>query len=99
MPKSKGRRSSHGRPNPQARVTQAEQARAEGSKKVTMAQYRRRRFAGWTLVSIAIFIGVSHWVGHLGFFHVASPGMEDLLIGYPTAALLGIAGSIVLSKS
>jgi hypothetical protein len=35
-------------------------------------------------------------VGHLGVFHVASPGVEDLFIGYPTALLLVLGGAMLL---
>jgi hypothetical protein len=34
-----------------------------------------------------------------GFFHVISAGWDDLLVGYPIAAALGIAGAVVLSKA
>jgi hypothetical protein len=54
---------------------------------------------GWTLVGFGVAIGVQHLLSHLGFFHVISPGWDDLLVGYPMAALLGITGSIVLSKA
>ena len=96
MPESRRRRKAT---DAVARRTQAQQARAAEAKKITMAQYRLRRAVGWTLVAVGVFIGVSHWIGHLGYFHVASPGVEDLLIGYPTAALIAIAGSIVLTKA
>ena len=81
-----------------ASATQAAQRRAE-SRKITVETYHRRRVLGWSLVALAIAIGVQHLLSHLGFFHVISPGWDDLLVGYPMAALLGIAGSIVLSKA
>ncbi len=80
-----------------ARETQAAQRLAE-KKKLTLAGYRRRRIFGWTLVSLAIVVGVTHWMEHLGFFSFASSGVEDLVAGYPMAVLLGVAGTIVLSK-
>jgi hypothetical protein len=85
----------------QARARKAHHAqqRTEGSKKATLAHYRARKIAGWSLVVLAVLVGVSHWVGHLGAFHIASPGMEDLLVGYPTAFLLGVLGAFVLSKA
>jgi hypothetical protein len=81
-----------------ATATQASQRRAEGGK-ITVEAYRRRRVIGWTLVGFGVAIGLQHLLSHLGFFHVISPGWDDLLVGYPMAALLGITGSIVLSKA
>lgn len=66
---------------------------------MTLAQYRRRRAAGWALVALGVAIGVQHWLAHLGLFHVISPGWDDLVVGYPMAALLVIVGSIVLTKA
>ena len=102
MPKTRERR----RPAPKqrnrrretlARETQAAQRHAQ-KKKLTLAGYRRRRILGWSLVSLAIVVGVTHWLEHLGFFSFASSGVEDLVAGYPMAMLLGVAGAIVLSK-
>ncbi|MGH2635130.1 MAG: hypothetical protein ACRDHU_03170 [Actinomycetota bacterium] len=50
------------------------------------------------LVGLAIVVGVSHWLTHLGAWDFASQGIEDLVAGYPMAALLGIGGAIVLSR-
>jgi len=80
-----------------ARETQAAQRQA-GSKKISPTAYRRRRILGWTLVVLAIVVGVSHWMEHLGMFSFASEGIEDLVAGYPLAGVLGIASVIVLSK-
>lgn len=79
-----------------ARETQIAQQEAE-SKKLTVEQYMRRRAFGWTLVGLAVGIGVTHWLAHLGLLYEATP-MSDLLYGYPMAAVLGIGSAIVLSK-
>ncbi len=79
----------------QARETQVAQEKAE--KKMTPEQYTRRRIFGWALVALAVLVGVTHWLAHLGALYEDS-GLYDLTIGYPTAGLLGIAGAIVLSK-
>ncbi len=47
---------------------------------------------------LAIVVGVTHWMEHLGMFFFASEGIEDLVAGYPLAGVLGIASVIVLSK-
>jgi hypothetical protein len=81
----------------QARETQAAQ-RASARKQMTVRQYQLRRGFGWGLVGLAIAIGVSHWLAHLGLWRFASPGVMDLTAGYPMALLLGIAGAIVLGR-
>ncbi len=79
-------------------MTQAAQRRAEATK-LTPAAYQRRRVLGWSLVALGVVVGLQHLVAHLGFFNVISPGVDDLVVGYPLAGLLGIAGAIVLSKT
>ena len=93
MPRSKARRKTVSKKAAQAR---AEQQIAE-AKKLTPEQYVRRRVFGWTLVALAVVIGVTHWLAHLGVLY-EDTGLYDLTIGYPTAGLLGIAGAIVLGK-
>jgi hypothetical protein len=80
-----------------ARETQVAQKEAE-SKKISPAAYARRRFFGWALVALAIVVFVQHLMTHLGFFTLISPGLADIVAGYPLALLLGIGGGIVLSR-
>jgi hypothetical protein len=80
----------------QARATQLAQQKSE-AKKLTPEQYMRRRVIGWTLVALGVVVGATHWLAHLGVLY-EDRALWDLTIGYPTAALLGIAGAIVLSK-
>lgn len=93
MPRPKKRKTSRER---QARVTQSAQQRAE-KKKVTPEQYMRRSVFGWVLVALAILVGVSHWLAHLGVLY-EDTGLWDLTIGYPMAGLLGVTGAMVLSR-
>lgn len=81
----------------QARETQSAQ-RAKQRKQLTVRQYQVRRAFGWGLVGLAIVVGVSHWLAHIGLWKFATPGVMDLTAGYPMAAALGIAGSIVLGR-
>lgn len=81
-----------------ARETQASQQKSE-TRQITLAQYRRRRVLGWTLVGLGIAVFVQHLISHLGFFTLISPGWDDLVAGYPLAGLLGIGGVILLTKS
>lgn len=82
----------------QARETQAAQKQAE-ARKLSPAAYTRRRVLGWSLVALGVIVGVQHLVHHLGFHTLISPGWDDLVAGYPLAAILGIAGAIVLSRT
>lgn len=93
MPRAKKRKKSRER---RARETQVAQQSAE-KKKITPAQYMRRRALGWGLVALAIMVGVSHWLAHLGVLYEDN-GLLDLMIGYPMAGALGVAGAIVLSR-
>ncbi len=79
-----------------ARRTQSTQKDAE-KRRHAMRSYRTRRVVGWSLVVVAVIVGVTHFLEHLGVFAFASPGVEDLVAGYPLAALLGVAGSIILT--
>jgi hypothetical protein len=79
------------------RETQRAQERAAG-RRVSPRAYRARRTIGWVLVGLGVMVGVSHWLTHIGAWDFASQGIEDLVAGYPMAALLAIGGAIVLSR-
>lgn len=79
-----------------ARETQAHQERAE-KKYASFESYQRRRVFGWTLVALGVLVGVQHLIHHMGFWTLVSDGWDDLLVGYPMAGVLGVAGAIVLS--
>lgn len=87
------------KPSPQARATRAQQHEASARPKLTLRQYRRRRFAGWSLVWVGVAVGVSHWLAHLGLWSFASEGVMDVTAGYPLGAVLVVAGSIALSRA
>lgn len=95
MPKSRGRRVV----SQKARKTQAAQQKASQRKQLTVAQYRRRRIFGWSLVGLGVVVGVSHWLAHIQVWSFASQGVMDLVAGYPMAVILGVAGSIILTKA
>lgn len=104
MPASKSRRKGTRVPRrrdkgaeARARATQAAQREAE-SRKLTLAAYRKRRVFGWTLVGLGAVVFVQHLISHMGVFNLISPGWDDLVVGYPMAGLLGLAGAIVLTK-
>lgn len=59
-----------------------------------------RRVLGWTLVGVAVLIGVVHWVAHIGYRPVPlSMGAQDLVMGYPAAALLGVVAVVILGQT
>ncbi len=96
MPKSRGRRRVV---SAKARETQAAQQQAAHRKQLTLAQYHLRRFFGWSLVTLGVGVGVSHWLAHIQLWRFASSGVMDLVAGYPMAVILVISGSIVLTKA
>lgn len=55
----------------------------------------RRRLWGWVLIGTGAVVFIQHFVSHMGFFTVISPGADDLLIGYPTAAILAFSGALM----
>jgi hypothetical protein len=81
-----------------ARETRAAQREAE-ERRLSPGAYRMRRLLGWSLVTLGLIVGVQHFLSHLGFFSLVSPGVDDVVAGYPLAGLLAIAGVIVLSKT
>lgn len=58
---------------------------------------RRRRVLGWLLVGVGSVMGVVHLLTHLGRWQII--GLQDLLLGYPMAAVLVLAGFMVVGSS
>jgi len=58
---------------------------------------RRRRILGWVLVALGAAMAAVHMVSHLGRLKIV--GYQDLLIGYPMAAVLVLAGFIVVGMT
>lgn len=56
---------------------------------------RRRRRIAVFLFALGPLIAALHLVEHLGFVRFFNPGLQDLLIGYPTAILLLVLGGIL----
>lgn len=58
-----------------------------------------RRIVGWLVAVIAVLVAAVHWIAHLGYPVLPAPmGWQDLLVGYPTAALLGVVAAIILGQ-
>ena len=64
---------------------------------------RRDRHLTWAsriFMLIGLLIAVQHLVAHAGFRPVpAGMGLQDLVIGYPTAILVFFAGLIIWGRS
>ena len=61
-----------------------------------LSAWTPRRLATWALFSLAVIVVVQHLVAHAGFRPLPiGMGWQDLLAGYPMAALLAICGAIV----
>lgn len=59
-----------------------------------------RRVFGWALVAVAVAVGVVHWIAHIGYRPIPlSMGAQDLFLGYPAAALLGLVAAIALGQT
>lgn len=79
-------------PDPQQRARQREINRQ-------LRVWTPRRIAGWSLVAAAVLLAALHWLAHLGLNAIPlSMQAQDFLIGYPTAALLGVLAAIILTQ-
>ena len=60
-------------------------------------RHRRRRALGWVLAGLGVVVGGAHVVTHLGYFQVLpSLGLQDVVMGYPTAGGLVVAALVLL---
>jgi len=83
----------------QANLTQAEQRAAAAQRELNrqLRGWTPRRITAWSMFGLAVVIGVFHLLAHSGWRPVPlTMGWQDILIGYPMAALLAIAGLFVL---
>lgn len=65
-----------------------------------LSNWTRRRVLSWSLFGLAGIVAVQHLVAHAGFRPLPiSMGWQDLLVGYPMAAVLAVAGAIALDPN
>lgn len=57
---------------------------------------KRRRVTAYRLFAAAGIVATSHLLEHLGVIRLFDSTAEDLLVGFPTAGLLAVAGAIAL---
>ena len=92
------RRRRRGRRRPACRTERATSARQREIDR-QLRVWTPRRILGWTVAGIAVLVAVMHWVAHLGYPVLPlSLGWQDLLLGYPVAALLGVAAALILGS-
>ncbi|TSD93816.1 hypothetical protein FOS14_22335 [Skermania sp. ID1734] len=59
---------------------------------------RRRKGLGWLLVSAAVAMAAFHVLTHLEAWRfLPSPQWQDLLVGYPTAGVIALAGFTLIT--
>jgi hypothetical protein len=61
-------------------------------------RHRQKLLGGFLVAGAAVVFG-SHMLEHTGVFQILSPGLQDLLIGYPTALLFLIVAVLLLGQS
>lgn len=58
-----------------------------------------RQWAGRVCLVLAPVIFITHVLEHVEVLRLMSPGLEDLLIGYPTAIVLAILGARLVART
>ncbi len=65
-----------------------------------LSPWSRRRIISWTLFTLASVVAGQHLLAHAGWQPIPmAMGWQDILIGYPTAALLGIVGLMAMDPN
>ena len=65
-----------------------------------LSNWSKRRALSWSLFTLAGIVAVQHVLAHGGFRPIPiSMGWQDLLLGYPMAILLAVAGGIALDPN
>ena len=86
----KRRREAH-----EERVRQVQRAEREAAIRGDFEQRQRRHRVAYGLWVIAAVIAIAHWFVHLGVLRpiTGSPGLDDLVIGWPIALVLAIVAA------
>lgn len=79
------------------RPRQAEEAR-RANLITAVRRYQRRRWAGWVLLGLSVVMIVVHFLAHVGTIKLFSLSLQDVLIGYPTAAVLVLVAVLLLGQ-
>lgn len=65
-----------------------------------LSSWSNRRVLSWSLFILAGIVAIQHLLAHGGFRPIPiSMGWQDLLLGYPMALVLAVAGGIALDPN
>ena len=68
----------------------------------SQSRYRRHRRlvrTGQVLMAIGALVAIAHWIAHLAPAGQGPSTIEDIFIGYPTGALLLLAGAVIAGRT
>lgn len=91
MSKHSGRRRPRAGSRPSEKTSQSPQASGPALRR------DRRQIWGVGLLILGAVVFLQHLVSHMGFYTVLPGSLDDLLIGYPTAGVLVLAGLLLVS--
>lgn len=80
----------------EARAQETQLAQEAAAYRATWQRRKRRKVLAYVLFALAPIVVVTHILEHGGVFQLFSPGLEDVLVGYPTAFLMVIMGAMAL---
>lgn len=78
------------------RAHETQRAQAEAAARTNLQRRRQHKIQGALLITLGAVIAVLHVFEHAGTVALMSQGLEDLLLGFPMAALLTLLGLIRL---
>ena len=61
-------------------------------------RWRRRRALAVGVIAAGVLMALSHMVEHLGRLHILPAGVQDLVLGYPMAAVLVVVGLLAYPR-
>ena len=66
---------------------------------LAVKRYSRRRRSGWVFLVLGIVTAIQHMVFHSEAWVLPlSPGLQDVFVGYPTAAGLALIAAVSLGQ-
>lgn len=76
-----------------------QEAMADGDRRRAASRRRRRLVrAGQILMAAGVLIVLTHWLGHLGAFGGQPSSLADLVVGYPTGAVMFLIGAVLAGQ-
>ena len=78
----------------QRRAHETQLSQAQAAARATLQEQHRHRMEAFILFGLAILVAVGHVFEHGGAIRLMSPGLQALLVGYPTAGILAVMGAI-----